>query len=646
MKYQKVPMSHLHVHSSYSELDAISKIPQLVQRASQYGHDALALTDHGTIAGLPKFHEECNKQGIKPILSCEFYFVPDAKKPDEDMTTDQKKEIRKKQRKRGHIVLSAMNLEGWTNLKKLVTRSNKQFYYMPIIGYNDLKEFGNGLICLSGCLKNQIKQAIIAEDYAVAVEHLLKFQKIFGDRYYLEIQDGGLDVQLHVNRVIRRLSEKFNIPLVATQDAHYIDPKDAESHEAIWGMRTRQTLDMPSEADIKTVRGRCDGKECSTGSHKHDHNMDECRVYYSTKEFWVKDGHHILNESLHTEFGEERKSTIQQKEIEESAKIADRIESYPIKDGLHLPKYEFLPDTIPSPEGPIIIREKENPQLEYLKFLVNEGYEEVYETKIEHMTQEHKDRLKKELTDIESANLADYFLIVWDIINDARKKKIRVGPGRGSAAGSMVSFCLGITKIDPIKYGLIWERFYNAGRKGSLADIDSDFSKAGRPKVIDYIAWRFGKDRVAQMVTFNAMKAKAALKDTAKILGKGGMSFEDANVMTRFVDKKPNTTIEKSLAKSEKLQEYQEKNPKLFRIAKMLEGCPKSRGTHAAGVIISDKPFEEGGVPLRWMTKDKKEVTEFDGETLESLGYLKVDILGLKTMDVLSDVEEDINGKG
>lgn len=629
-------MAHLHVHSSYSELDAISKIPQLVKRASEYSHSSLSLSDHGTIAGLPAFHSECKKQGIKPILSCEFYFVPDAVKPPEDMDKEKKKEIRKKQRKRGHIVLMAQDFEGWTNLKKLVTRSNKQFYYMPIIGYSDLKEFSNGLICLSGCMKNQIKQAIIAEDYDVAVEHLLKFQKIFGDRYYLEIQDGGLDVQLHINRVIRRLSEKFNIPLVATQDAHYIDAKDAESHEAIWGMRTRQTLDMPSEADIKTVRGRCEDTVCGNNSHKHSHNMDECRMYYSTKEFWLKDGHHILNEPLHTEFGEERKNVIRQSEVEESAKIADRIKEYDIKTGLHLPEYKFIPETA-------IVIKGETPQFSYLVQLVEQGYEKVYDYKYMDMPSEHRDRLDKEFRDIKDAKLSDYFLIVWDIINAAIEKKIRVGPGRGSAAGSMVSFCLGITKIDPLKYGLIWERFYNAGRKGSLADIDSDFSKTGRPKIIKYISERFGEDRVAQMVTFNSMKAKAALKDTAKVLGKFGMAFEDANVMTRFVDKKPNTTIEKSLEKSEKLQEYQEKNQKLFRIAKMLEGCPKSRGTHAAGIIISDEPFDTGSVPLRWMTNDKKFVTEFDGETLEGLGFLKIDALGLKTMDVLSDIENEIN---
>lgn len=624
-KYQRVPMAHLHTHSAFSELDAISKVSDLVKRADEFGHTALALSDHGTIAGLPSFHEECKKQGIKPIMSCEYYFVPDYAKAREE-----------KARKKGHLILMAMDIEGWTNIKKLITRSNQQFYYSPTIDYKDLREFGNGLICLSGCLKNQIKQAIINEKYEDAVKHVLNFKEIFGDRFYLEIQDGGLDVQLRVNQVLRRLGEKYNIPLAATQDAHYIDAKDVESHEAIWAIRTRDTLDKPCEGDIKRARGKCEDDGCKNKTHKHSHNMDECRIYYSTKEYWLKDGHHILNENLTTEYGEQRNNTITQKEVEETAKIADRIKNYEIKDGLHLPKYEFIPE---------YLSESEDSSFVYLQDLVYKGYTKVYGGPAdERMPDEHEARLNKELNDIESANLADYFLIVWDIINWANKNNIRVGPGRGSAAGSMVSYCLGITKIDPLKYGLIWERFYNAGRKGSLADIDTDFSKARRSEVIDYIAERFGKDRVAQMVTFNKLKAKAALKDVAKVLGKFGMSFEDANVMTRFVDKKPGTTIAKSLEKSEKLQEYQKKNEKLFRIAQKLEDCPKSRGTHAAGVIISDKPFEEG-FPLRWNTKDKKLVTEFDGETLESLGYLKMDALGLKTLDVLADIEEEINGK-
>jgi len=636
-KYQKVPMSHLHIHSNYSELDAISKIPDIVQRATEFGWDSICLTDHGNIGGIPLFHKECRAKGIKPILGSEFYFVPDAKPPREDMDKEEKKAIRSKQRKKGHLILMAIDYEGWVNIQKLVTRANKQFYYSPTIGFADLEEFSNGLICLSGCLKNQINQAILNEDYQLAIKYVLKYRQIFGDRFYLEVQDGGLDLQLKLNTVIRRIGAKYGIKVVATQDSHYIDRNDSEGHEGIWAIRTKSTFDKPTESDILFKRGRCEDDNCGDPQHRHDCKLEECRMYYSTKEYWLKDGHHILNENIINQFGESRKSDILQGELEESAAIAGRIMEFDIKTGLHLPKYEFVP---------IEVREEENPQYAYLKRLVLEGYEEVYGP-ISAMTEEHTERLKKEMLDIKDADLADYFLIVWDIINWARSRGIKVGPGRGSAAGSMVSYCLGITKIEPLKYGLIWERFYNVGRKGSLADIDSDFPKSRRMEVVNYIGVRFGQDRVCQIGTWQKLKSKAALKDAAKILGsKGGMAYDDANVMTRLIPEKHNVpvSIAEAIEMSDKIKEYSEKYPRLFAIAQKLEDCPRGRGTHAAGVVISDKPFTDG-FPLRWNTTLKDFTTEYDMEVLDDLGYLKMDVLGISTMDVLADIENDVNGE-
>jgi len=641
-KYQKVPMAHLHIHSNYSELDAISKIPDIVQRAVEFSWSSIALTDHGNIGGAPIFHTECRKKGIKPILGCEFYFVPDAKPPSEDMDKETKKAIRSKQRKKGHVTLMAMNYEGWVNLMKLVTRANKQFYYSPTIGFNDLREFSNGIICLSGCLKNQINQAILNEEYGAAVKYVLKYREIFGDRFYLEVMDGGLDVQLKLNLILRRIGKKYGIKVVATQDSHYIDRNDSEGHEAIWAVRTigktKKTFDVPTECDIKWARGRCEDDKCGDPTHRHNCKLEECRMYYSTKEYWLKDGHHILNENIINEYGESRLSDILQGEVEESAKIADRIMEYDIKTGLHLPKYAFVPIEIQE-------KVKDDPGYHYLRLLIAAGYEKVYGP-VSEMSKVHLARLKKELADIKDADLTDYFLIVWDIIDWARRQGIKVGPGRGSAAGSMVSFCLGITKIDPLKYGLIWERFYNVGRKGSLADIDSDFPKSRRMDVVRYIAERFGEDRVAQIGTWQGMKSKAALKDAAKVLGKsGGMEYEDANVMTRFIPKKHNVpmSIADAIEASDKIREYSEKYPRLFRVARKLEGCPRGRGTHAAGVVISDEPFENG-FPLRWNTTGKYYTSEWDMEVLDDLGYLKMDALGIVTMDVLADIEEDING--
>lgn len=636
-KYQNIDMAHLHMHSTYSELDAISKIPDIVTRLKEYGHKAALLSDHGTIGGVPEFYNECKKQGIKSILGSEFYFMPDPAQAKED-----------KNRKNHHLILMAMDQEGWSNIKKLTTKANEQFYYAPRIGYDDLEAHSNGLICLTACLKGIIPYSIAEEKYDEALCHIKRMYAIFGDRFYLELQDGGLDIQIKVNDVMRRMAQKINIPVVACQDAHYVDRNDVEGHEGIWAIRTRNTFDDPigygPRDDLEGARRR---------------------PYYSTREYWLKDAHHMLNEPLVTENGEKRLSTLKQHEIEESAKIAERIGEVHIEKKMHLPKYEFIPDIsqvgcaaadecVPEEYSrhyhPGDVEDGETVDLtsfNYLCELVVKGYEKVYERSWFDRTEEHRERLARELGDIKDANLADYFLIVWDVVSWTKSQDIPVGPARGSAAGSMVSFCLGITDVDPLKYGLIWERFYNAGRKGSMADIDIDVGKKFRPRVIEYIKERFGEDRVAQIVTFNTLGTKAALKDTAKILAsQGGMSFEDANVMTRFIPLKHNTPvpISKAIEMSDKIKEYAEQYPRLFDVAQKLEGCPKSRGIHAAGLVISDKPFKDG-FPLRWNTKEKKLMTEWDMETLESLGYLKLDCLGLKTMDVLHDIEVAVNGE-
>lgn len=390
------------------------------------------------------------------------------------------------------------------------------------------------------------------------------------------------------------------------------------------------------------------------GRDEEGSDRKNTRIYYSTREYWLKDANDMLRRELTTEKGERRLSTVTQEELERTLEIADRIGDVHIEKKLHLPKYEYVPDI--SLKGcatkdchhPIEVHEGEyqdNASFNYLIELITAGYEKRYKRPYFEAEQVHKDRLSKELGDIKKAKLADYFLIIWDIVNWAKTNGIPVGPGRGSAAGSMVSYVLGITNIDPIKYGLIWERFYNAGRQGSMADIDIDVGKKSRDKVIDYIKRRFGDDRVAQMVTFNSLKAKAALKDTAKVLGKDGMPFEDANAMTNHVVGKPDVTIDDALEESQTLKEYEEKFPRLFKIAKALEGCPKSSGKHASGIIISDESFKTGSIPLKWDTREKKLITEWDGETLDGLGYLKVDILGLKTMEVLDGVCKDVNGE-
>jgi len=614
-------MTHLHLHSSYSILDAISKIPDIVTRAKEYGHTSIALTDHGTIAGVPEFYKECKKQDIKPILACEFYMVDDHEQDKIKAKIDKRRASRNH-----HIIMLAMNQKGWENIKILNTKANEKYYYSARLDYKDMIEYNEGIICLTACLKGIVPWHISEGNFDVAAEHAKKLKGIFGDRFYLETQDGGLNIQPEINKLMRQLGEHLDIPIVGCQDAHYIDRNDVEVHEAIWAIRTKDTFDKP----VGYGKGKA------------------FRPYYSTREYWLKNAHHMLRESLTTEDGEERMSTLTEAELEMSSKIADRIGDVEIKHKLHLPKYEFVPNIGTGCATKDCGHEDQDGEtidltsFNYLVELVMSGYENRYGVPIEEASEEHKARVKKELRDIKDARLADYFLIIWDIVNWARSQHIPVGPGRGSAAGSIVSYILKITGIDPIKYGLIWERFYNIGRKGSMADIDLDFSRSRRGEVIKYIEERFGKDRVAQMVTFNTLKTKAALKDTAVILGKEGMNFQDANVMTRNVPAKIKSLAD-AIDKNDKLKEYKDKNPRLFRIAEKLEGCPKSSGQHPAGVVISDESFDKGSIPLRWNTKEKKLITEWDGQTLDSLGYLKVDVLGLTTMDVLCNIQEDVN---
>lgn len=612
--------SHLHMHSSYSILDAITKTSDIVKRLKEYGHTHALLTDHGTIGGVPEFFAAAKEVGIKPLAGTEIYMVPD---------TDEYKE--RGDRMAHHLILMAMNDEGWRNIKKLTTEANKNFYYYPRVGFKHLKEHNAGIIALTACLKGVVPYNISIEKYDVAAEHARTLHSIFGDRFYFEVQDGGLNIQPKINSVMRTMAKHMGIKVVGCQDAHYLDRNDVEAHEAIWALRTRDTFDKPV--------GYGKGKEF--------------RPYYSTREYWLKDMCHILGEQIVTEDGERRPSDITQAELELSQEIAERCGTVNIGYQMHLPRYEFIPETAGgcatkcSDSIELHSHRPSDAELDltsfnYLRELVYNGFELRYKTPIANATQEQKDRLDKELGDIKEARLADYFLIIWDIVSWARSKKIPIGPGRGSAAGSMVSYCLRITSIDPLQYGLIWERFFNKGRIGSLADIDLDFSMSRREEVIQYMENRFGKNRVAQMVTYNTLASKAALKDTARILGKNGISPADATLMTKFVKDKVDD-IADALEKSEELRKFQEKHPRLFDIAMKIEGCPKSSGKHAAGVIISDTDFDDGEVPLRRDPKKGNMITELDGVTMDKLGYVKVDVLGLKTLDVLDGTKNDVN---
>lgn len=614
----KVDMVHLHMHSTFSALDCISKIPDIVKRLGEHGAKAAHLSDHGTLAGTIEWHEQCTKAGIKPLMGFEAYMIPDDKVHRQLV----KDKLVGTGKRNYHLILIAMSQKGWRNINILNTKANEKFYYDPRVDYHDLEAYNEDVIAITACLKGIVPYHLSIDDFSTAAEHAKKLQNIFGDRFYLETQDGGLDIQPKVNNAMRALGKQLGIPIVGCQDAHYVNREDVEAHEAIWAIRSASTLDEPT-----TDKG---------GN----------RIYYATKEYFLKSGEEMLFEDLTTENGEKRRSTVTQEELERTLEVAERCKPIKLDDKMHLPKYTYIPDILSggcaTANSCNEHNHDDNKSLSYLSQLVKDGYEQIYGP-WKDAPQEHKDRIAKEMGDIEKAQLADYFLIVWDIINWARKNSIPVGPSRGSAGGSVVSYCLKITEICPFKYGLIWERFYNAGRVGSLADIDMDFSKKRRKDVIKYIQQRFGEKRVAQMVTFNALKTKAAIKDTAKLLGKSGLDFESANAMTKHVPFK-SKTLKQALEESEDLKKDKEKNPRLFAIADKLEGCIKSRGKHAAGIIIADEDLDCGSISLCWDTKEKQLITEFDGVTLEKLKYLKMDVLGISTLDVLRDVESHVNG--
>jgi DNA polymerase-3 subunit alpha len=614
-------LSQIHLHSSFSILDSVSKIEDIVKRIKEHGNTHVALTDHGTISAMPAMAYECKKAGIQHIPACEFYMTPDV-----EQKTEEGVEGGRGKRTAHHLILLAMNENGWRNIKLLNTQANRQFYYVPRIDYKDLEKYGSDIICLTACLKGIVPHYLAIDDFDKAAFHARKLKSIFEDRFYLEVQDGGLDVQPKINRAMRALGEHLDIPIVGCQDAHYVDRNDVEAHEALWAIRTQDTFDQPV--------GYGKGKEF--------------RPYYRTREYWLKSFEEILGEDLTTEDGNRRRTDLLQSELEMSQIIAERCKPIPIESKMHLPRYEFVPEVAAGcatkchADTDIHGHTEDLTSFNYLFQLVSDGYEKRFNQPYFDAPDEYRLRVEKEMGDIKLAKLADYFLIIWDICSWAMSEKIPVGPARGSAAGSLVSYCLYITHIDPIPYGLIWERFYNAGRVGSLADIDLDFSKRRRDEVINYIKNRFGENRVAQMVTFNTLGTKAALKDTAKVLGSQGMSFDDANLMTRYVPDKPED-IADAVERSDKLKEYKENNPRLFSIAEKLEGCPKSSGKHAAGILISDEDFSTGNIPLRWDTKGKHLITEWDGDTLDKLGLMKVDILGISTLDVLADVAKEVN---
>ncbi len=559
---------HLHVHTEYSLLDGAGHIDALLDRCKELGMSSLAITDHGVMYGVVDFYREAKKRDIHPIIGCEVYISPRSME-DKEARSDSDY---------AHLVLLAKNQTGYENLIKLVSLGFlKGFYYKPRIDYNVLEKYSEGLIGLSACIAGDIPSLILEGNYKGAKELAIRLNNIFGDEnFYIELQDHGLEEQRRANEGLVRISEETGIPLVATNDVHYVERDDAEAHDVLLCIQTGKTLE------------------------------DEDRMQFGTREFYLKSYEEMA--TIFHEYPEALSNTVG---------IAKRCNVEFDFDTTYLPSFEV-------PEG--------FTSSEYLRKLCNEGMEKKYSP----VTVEVRERLHYELDVIEEMGYVDYFLIVWDFIRHAREEGIIVGPGRGSAAGSIVAYVLDITQIDPLKYDLLFERFLNPERI-SMPDIDVDFCFERRQEVIDYVVEKYGEDRVAQIITFGTMAARAAIRDVGRAIN---MPYGDVDRIAKMVPFELGMTIDRALELNGELKALYDADPKvrmLIDTSKKLEGLPRHASTHAAGVVISKDPIMTH-VPLQ--KNDDTITTQFAMGDLEQLGLLKMDFLGLRTLTVIRDTLE------
>lgn len=565
---------HLHCHTEYSLLDGAIKISKLCEKAVEYKMQYVSITDHGNMFGALEFYLTAKKFGLTPIIGCEVYVAPEHRT---------KKEARSVSEVGYHLVLLAMNNEGYKNLIKLVSLGYLEgFYYKPRIDFELIEKYNSGLIALSACLKGEVPYALMNQGMDKAIDVAKKYKAIFGDRFYLELMANGLQEQVELNEKLVELSKATNLPLVATNDCHYLNKDDAYAHEILLCIQTNSCI-----SDAKRMR----------------FNTDE--LYFKSPDE-MKDQFSMYPEA-----------------IENSIDIAKRCNVEIEVGNHHFPLYV--------PENGLSLEEE-------FKRLARQGLKKRLE-KLNYPVDEkvYWDRLEKEIDVICKKGFPGYFLIVQDFINWAKSQGIPVGPGRGSAAGSLVAYSLGITDLDPIKYNLLFERFLNVER-ASLPDIDVDFCYNRREEVIKYVTKKYGKLNVAQITTFGKMKAKAVVRDVARALG---ISYQEADKIAKLIPNDLKMTIEKALEIEPELKKLAEEDPKineLIEISKKLEGLARHASTHAAGVVISDKPMMEY-LPL-YLGKKGEVVTQYDMKMVEKVGLIKFDFLGLKTLTVLYDAVE------
>ena len=561
---------HLHVHTEYSLLDGACRIGKLVQRAAELGQNAVAITDHGVMYGVIDFYRACKAAGIKPIIGCEVYVAPRSMS-DRVHGVDNEAQ---------HLVLLCENETGYSNLSYLVSKAFLDgFYIKPRVDLELLKQHSEGLIALSACLAGGIPRRLRMGDYEGAKSHALELAEIFGEgNFYLELQDHGLPEQQEVNRGILRLAQDTGLPLVATNDAHYLTREDSYIQDVLMCIQMGKTVDDPN------------------------------RMRFETQEFYIKS-----EDEMRSLFPNQPEA------IENTQKIADRCNVEFEFNHYHLPEYK-------APDG--------SDSLTYFRRLCNEGFRERYPDAPE----EYRRRLEYEMSVVEKMGYVDYYLIVADFILWAKQNGIPVGPGRGSGAGSIAAYCMHITEMDPMKYTLIFERFLNPERV-SMPDFDTDFCQARRGEVIDYVTEKYGKDRVAQIVTFGTMAARAAIRDVGRTLN---FTYAETDAVAKLIPTTLHMTLDEALKVSPQLKEMydgDERVKKLVDTARALEGMPRNTSTHAAGVVITKDPVCDY-VPLA--RNDDTIVTQFTMTTIEELGLLKMDFLGLRNLTIIEDAEQEI----
>ena len=578
------PFVHLHVHTQYSLLDGAIRIDPLLKRAGELGMDALAITDHGTMFGAMEFYEKANNVGIKPIIGCECYLAP---RRLTDKTSLDSKDL-------SHLTLLAESHHGYRNLCKLATIAQFEgFYYKPRIDKEVLKQHSKGLIALSGCLRGEIPRRIQEGRTDQADEAARFYLEIFGENnFFLEVQNNGIDEQENVNQALLDMSKRLSIPLVATNDCHYLDREDVRAHDVLLCIQTGKVIHETERLRFKTDQ-----------------------LYFKSKS------------EMYAEFKSYPGA------LEHTADIAGRCNLEFDFNTYHFPKFETAPDRTIDELFEQEVRDGFDGRLRALRAKKPDIDQELY-----------LKRLENEISVINSMGFQEYFLIVADIIRHAKDRNIPVGPGRGSAAGSLVAYSLGITDLDPIEYGLIFERFLNPARK-SMPDIDVDFCINGREEVFKYVADRYGGgDYVAQIITFGKLKTRAVIRDVGRAID---IPLHEVDGIAKMVPDVLNISLDDALKQEPRLTELTKKKPEiadLINICRVLEGLSRHASTHAAGVVISDKPLVEY-LPL-YKGKKGEVVTQFDMKYVEKIGLVKFDFLGLRNLTVIANTLSLISRQG